>query len=356
MANAFPFIRIEGDPRQRGRQYGEQAAERISRSLSLYQELFSAYAGMTWTQAVEKAQLFEKYIENYMPDAIEEMKGIVQGAGVAYGDILALNCRSELMFALPDACTSTIVPPAASADQKPYIAQTWDWLKPAQEACIVVELRQPPLPSILMVCEAGLIGGKGVNAAGIGCGMNALGIGRGKIGTPLHIIYRGIMNSVKISDAIEAMSKPDRADCANFIIGSAEGMVINLEYTPDNFDVQFAEQTALAHANHFLSPILAAEDKLKAQFSCSFPRYHRAKPLLGKMQGELNRDTLFAILSDHVNYPDSVCNHEDARDAKWSRYCTVYGFFVDLVGREMWVAPGNPCESLWRPYRLGPGL
>ncbi|MDR1518874.1 MAG: C45 family peptidase [Planctomycetota bacterium] len=352
MVANFPFIRIAGDPSARGRQYGEGAADRIGASLLLYRKLFSAYASMTWEQAIKKAKGFEPFIGQYLPDAIGEMRGIAEGSGFTYEDILALNCRSELMFAPPDGCTSAIVPPEAAADKKTYIAQTWDWLRPAQDACVVVELHQRPLPSLIMACEAGLIGGKGVNAAGIGCGMNALGIGWGKLGTPLHLIYRGIMNSVKISDSIEAVSKTERAGCANFIIGSAEGMALNLEFTPENFDVSFAEHAPLAHGNHFLSPILAPEDKLKAQFPCSFPRYHRAKMLLEERRGRLTRESLFEIMADHVNYPDSVCSHEDERDAEWSRYCTIFGFLADLAEREIWIAPGNPCESEWRSYRL----
>ncbi|MCC8193068.1 MAG: C45 family autoproteolytic acyltransferase/hydrolase [Deltaproteobacteria bacterium] len=116
MSHPFPHIRIEGSPHERGLTYGRLAAERIGNSLSLYRELFETYASLKWEEAVRRAALFEPSITEYLPDAIEEMRGIAEGAGVSYGDILALNCRSELMFALPDGCTSAIIPPEASAD------------------------------------------------------------------------------------------------------------------------------------------------------------------------------------------------------------------------------------------------
>jgi isopenicillin-N N-acyltransferase-like protein len=259
------------------------------------------------------------------------------------------------MFALPDGCTSAVIPPAASADGRPYLAQTWDWLKPAREGCVVLEVKQPPLPALLMVCEAGMLGGKGVNSAGVGCGLNALGIGRGQLGVPLHILYRAVMNSVKISDAIEAVSKAARAGCGNFLIGSAEGLVLHLEFTPDNFDVLMAGTQALGHANHYLSPLFAGQDRLKALFACSFPRLHRMSARLAGEQGRLSREALFDILADHVNFPDSVCSHEDPRDAVWSRYCTIYGLFTDLAARALWISRGSPCEKEWREYRLQPG-
>jgi isopenicillin-N N-acyltransferase-like protein len=355
MVCPFPYICVEGAPRARGTEYGRRAAAQIGVSLGMYRELFEAYASMTWEQAVRKAGCFEEPIKAYLPDALEEMLGIAEGAGVSYGDILALNCRSELMFALPDGCTSMVIPPEASADGRPYIAQNWDWLAPARESCVVLELHQHPLPAILTICEAGMVGGKGVNSAGIGCGMNALGIGRGQIGTPLHVLFRGVMNSVKISDAIEAVARPGRAGCGNFFMGSAEGFVLHLEFSPDDFDVLMAEEHGLAHANHYLSPVFVGRDKLKSLFTCSYPRLHRARTLLRRFHGKLDRAVVAQILADHGNFPDSPCNHEDPRDATWGRYATIYGFFVDLAARALWVTNGNPCCGEWHPFYLRPG-
>ena len=76
---------------------------------------------------------------------------------------------------------------------------------------------------------------------------------------------------------------------------------------------------------------------------------------LRKQQGQLSREKVFDILADHANFPDSLCNHEDPKDPQWSRYCTIYGFFVDLAARTLWVTKGNPCERQWHPYYLHPG-
>ena len=355
MACSYPYIRVEGAPHARGVEHGRQAAAQIGAGLGMYRQLFEAYASLTWEQSVRKAERFEPSIKAYLPDAIEEMQGIAEGAGVAYGDILALNCRSEMMFALPDGCTSMVVPPEDSADGRPYIAQNWDWLAPSRETNVVLELRQPPLPTILTICEAGMVGGKGVNSAGLGCGLNAVSIGRGQIGVPLHLLFRGIMNSVKISDAIEAVSKPVRAGCGNFVIGSADGFVLHLEFSPDDFDVLMAGEHSLAHTNHYLSPVFVGQDKLKSLFACSYPRLHRARTLLRRFRGNLDREAVWRILADHGNFPDSPCNHEDPRDAQWSRYATIYGFFADLAGRAIWVSEGNPCRGEWHPFYLRPG-
>jgi len=164
------------------------------------------------------------------------------------------------------------------------------------------------------------------------------------------------MNSVKISDAIEAVAKPVRAGCGNFFIGSAEGFALHLEFSPDDFDVLMAEECSLAHTNHYLSPVFIGQDKLKSLFACSYPRLHRARTLLRRFHGKLDRAVVQRILADHDNFPDSLCNHEDPRDTQWSRYATIYGFFVDLAARALWVTNSNPCYGEWHPFYLRPGV
>lgn len=97
MASNFPHIILTGGPRERGRQHGEAAGKQIRVSLDLYAKLFNVYAALSWEDAKKKALRFEDSIAKYLPDALEEMQGIAEGCGLGYGDILALNCRSELM-------------------------------------------------------------------------------------------------------------------------------------------------------------------------------------------------------------------------------------------------------------------
>jgi isopenicillin-N N-acyltransferase-like protein len=51
------------------------------------------------------------------------MRGIAEGAGVTYEEILALNVRSELFFgAALDGCTSL----SWKTDTASFVAQNWD--------------------------------------------------------------------------------------------------------------------------------------------------------------------------------------------------------------------------------------
>ena len=95
----YPHVRVEGGPRERGRQYGEQARDRVRISLEAYAEVFGHYAGWDWKKVTAEARLYEPAIAAYDQRYLEEVRGIAEGAGVPYEDVLALNVRTEVMFA-----------------------------------------------------------------------------------------------------------------------------------------------------------------------------------------------------------------------------------------------------------------
>ena len=354
MASNFPLIVLKGSARERGIAHGTAAADKITISLDLYAGLFQVYAGLTWDEAKKKALRFEKFIADYFPDALEEMRGIAEGCGCTYEDILALNCRSELMFALPDGCSTVGFPPEATGG-KTILAQTWDWLSPCRPATVILEVHQDPLPTILTVSEAGMVGGKGLNSSGIGVCLNALSVGRGQMGVPLHILYRGILNSRTISDALGMLTTHPRAGAGAFTIGSAAGFVMTFEYTPDNFDVLMSEGEPLCHANHYLSPLFVKEDTLRTTLSCTYPRYNMLRRLSKKYApGRITIENLWEIFTNHSNYPDSVCSHEDPKDEALSRFCTIYATALDLNEKALWVTNANPCEEKAYPFYLRP--
>ena len=351
MSFEHQVIRVKGTPFERGLAYGTQAKERIERCMAFYQKLLFAHAHLDWDNAKKTALRFEPSIKDYFPEAIEEMKGIAQGAGLTYEDILALNCRSEIMFALPDGCTAVSYPPETTADRHTVLTQTWDWVIDARACTVVLEIDQAPLPRILMVAEAGMVGGKGLNEDGIGVTLNALSVGKGQIGVPLHIMYRKILSSKLLSDAIECVSRCTRAGAGNFNIGSACGIVSSVEFSPDNFAVTMSEGEPLCHANHYLSPIFLADDKLKFQLADTFVRYNRARVLTqGKRDFTILK--MFDVMSNHANFPDSLCSHPDPRDPEMMRFCTIYAVAFDLTERVLWVTNGNACEGPAYPFRF----
>src|SRR5438105_15944801 len=91
-------VRVQGTSRARGRQHGEQARERVRRSVEAYRRVFEHYAGWDWARVRREAARFEAPIAGFRPAYLEEMRGIAEGAGLDLTDVLAINVRTEIMY------------------------------------------------------------------------------------------------------------------------------------------------------------------------------------------------------------------------------------------------------------------
>src|ERR1700742_3468408 len=126
-ADMLHRIRVEGSALQRGEQYGGRARELISGCVEVYDEAFEHYAGWDGEQVREHAGRFREPILAFDREYVDEMEGIARGAGLEFADVLAINVRTEVMFAamardatrvprLPPECSSIAVGPTRSRD------------------------------------------------------------------------------------------------------------------------------------------------------------------------------------------------------------------------------------------------
>ncbi|HMD23459.1 MAG TPA: C45 family peptidase, partial [Streptosporangiaceae bacterium] len=153
-----PRVRVAGTPYDRGRQYGAQARTRIHLSVRAYQRVFAHYAGWDWPAVRQAAAGFEAPIAAFRPAYLDEMRGIADGAGLDLADVLAINVRTEVMYAakarqaplaargsanfrpLPAECSAFAVVPAPETPQAAaLLGQNWDWLLHSAQTLVVLE-------------------------------------------------------------------------------------------------------------------------------------------------------------------------------------------------------------------------
>lgn len=315
--------------------------------------MFQNYNNITWEGARKIALGFFPFIQAYSPKLIEEMEGIAEGCGKDFEDILTLNSRSEIVLDRQvDGCTAFGVTPSISSDGKTYLCQNWDWIRQQSDSLVVISLEQHPDPTILMIAEAGMISGKGINSAGLGVGFNALTTGHGKMGVPVHILLRGLLDSPALADAVQAIAVAERSSSANFIVGNSEGEIIDIEFSPEDFWVFYAERGWLTHTNHFTAPNLInkVEDKGKTMLPDTFQRLGRINMLLSNHEGQIDFEHCAAFLSDHKNFPDSICRHEDPRDSQGKQLASVYSTIMNLTDGIIWFSNSNPCLGNFSSY------
>lgn len=354
----IPVVSVRGEPRHCGRQYGAALKESIHGTLRAYLDAFRHHHGLSPDAVYELAAAYLPIIHAYDVGTLEEIRGIAEGAALPLEAILALNARSELVYGLTarlaDGCTSFAAVGAATADGRTLLGQNWDWKPSVRASTTILAIARDGDPPVLTLTEAGLVGKIGFNGAGIGLVTNFLLSDRRRIGTPVHLIRRKILTAWTLGDAIGAVLGADRALAANYLIGHADGQVIDLEAWPD--DVLTVQPTGdlLTHANHFQTPPAGFRDLGKRIFPDSVVRDVRLRRLLAQKPGSLDAPSCQAALRDHFNLPDAICRHADPRDPEGDRIETLGSVVIDLTDRVLHFCSGPPCRGEYVSLPLEP--
>jgi isopenicillin-N N-acyltransferase-like protein len=369
VSGTYPHVRVEGGPRERGRQYGEAARDRVRLSVEAYREVFQHCAGWDWARVHEEARPYEAPIAAYGQKYVDELRGIAEGAGVSFEDVLAINVRTEVMFSAkataarvsggqPAECSSFAVLPEASESGATLVGQNWDWLPHSFETVVVLEAAQDEGPDFVTVVEAGLLAKTGLNSAGIGLVTNALvtDADRGQPGVPYHVVLRAILDAETIAEALAAIQRQPRSSSAGYLVAHDDGLAAYVEGAPGDFSqlfLLFPEGGVLLHTNHFVSPAFAGKDVMIWASPDSPFRLERLRSLVRSAERPLGADVFTAALADHAGYPFGICCHPDYRAAPPDQGATIASVVMELDRRRVWIADGPPCTAEYRELDYG---
>jgi isopenicillin-N N-acyltransferase-like protein len=316
-----PLIEVSGPPRERGRAYGEAARERVRLGIGHYSEQLSASVSREGMTAL--VEDFLPTIDAFDGSYLDEMRGIAEGAGVAFHDVVLLNARTEILRLAPevatsreaaeepDGCTGLVALPGITADGKLIHAQNWDWKRACVETAVVLKIARTDGPDILTFTEAGALARCGFNAAGVSITANYLNSDRdySQRGIPLVLIRRKVLEQPFVALAMHAVYTTQKSASNNMIVAQADGVAIDFECAPDETFQVYAEDGLLVHANHWQSPV--ALGKLKDTGILTTPdslyRDIRVRDLVAPQRGQIGRDTVKAALFDDWQTPWSVC-------------------------------------------------
>ncbi len=348
----FKEVTLTGTPYERGLQYGTACKEEIALSVRSYTELFKVRKNMTWEQARVLSRQYIPAIRDLDEGYIQEMQGIADGAGITFEDVLAINSRTELMYSdmpvntePPQECTAFALVAPATTDDTVIAGQNWDYTLVQRDAVVIVRIPgEGKRPTLLFFPEAGMIGGKGCNNAGLSLTLNALRTKEYGIGLPVHIRMRRILECTTLADAYTQAVKGVIPAPANLIITHKDGLALGLELSPVGVDVMLPEQGVLVHSNHFIGPHLSGLHG-HANTGSTYVRLARARQLFC---GKTGLTVAYAqeALRDHKGYPTSLCAHSSLPlPVTIEHGATNFGLVMDLTHNEVWLAPGNPCEN-----------
>ena len=279
----FKEITVCGTPYERGKTYGELCKEEINVSIRVYQLLFEGLKGIAWEDA---RRISEKYLDltrEFEPDYAEEIRGIAEGAGVDLLDIAALNARTEIMYSQAQKtevkeCTTLSLLPPATAEGRVIAAQNWDFSGLLRDSVVIVHVRQEDKPNFMMVAEAGMIGGIGMNDRGIAVMLNALRAEVPCQGIPLRARMRAMLEAETLSDAYVRGSHAP-VSVANLIATHKDGVAIAFEMDSETVEPMIPEDGVLLHTNHYIGPKMYLKNDVNHMGS-SYIRLQRIRTLV----------------------------------------------------------------------------
>jgi isopenicillin-N N-acyltransferase like protein len=339
----IPILLTGGDPRERGRQHGELARDRVALSVARYLERFRHFAGLSPDAVRARAAAFAPLIEAYDAELLEEIAGVAEGAGFAIEELLAVNCRSEIMFGTPlPECTAFGLQPDVTADGHVYVGQNWDWAPDIKETLILLIIEQAPKPTVVLLDEAGMIGRMGFNSAGIGLATNTLISEQWQLGVPYNVLLRGILNEATLADAIGAVVRPTRALSANYLIADADGQTIDIEASPVHIDHLVPQAGIITHGNHFDGARLSGRDLSLERFPDSLYRSCRLRDRLAARAGNLTIGDMQEALRDRFGKPHAIARDADPDQERFDQLETVASIIIDVTERRFVLAGGAP--------------
>ena len=129
------IIEATGTHREVGRQVGEAGRDIIAWGLDAYAERFEGLAGFSFAEAVERGAVYLRPAEDYVPQAVDQLRGMAEAANVPFDHLFALNCSEEFTCQAdrnwpPEHCTSF----AVVADGRPVAGHNEDWYPEEIEA------------------------------------------------------------------------------------------------------------------------------------------------------------------------------------------------------------------------------
>jgi isopenicillin-N N-acyltransferase-like protein len=351
-----PLVEVSGSHREMGRQVGEAMRAQVQHSVANARVLIDQSYGtleLTWNGAQIQSRKYLPFAEEQYPQHVDEMRGIAEGANVPFDDIVVLNVMEAVtMDALHlTRCTSFAVNERLTADGHVLAAHNEDWVPEDENDVYVISATPVDEPPFLAITYGGLLPNVGFNAYGIAQLIDSVYPNDSRIGIPRLVLARAVLASRRISGAIGRTLISRRAAGYNHLLVHESGEMYSVEVSSRKFNILHGTDGYIVHTNHYLSRAMKEFEKDPEELISSRVRYFRAKRLLRENSTHTIK-SLQGIQKDHVNLPNSICNHNIVGIDPMDRESTIAALVIDLTAREMHIAWGNPCQNAYHTYHL----
>lgn len=328
LVGSVPVLRLSGTPREMGFQHGAALKAQIR---FLYREYHEAMVKRVVGQ--EELEAWAKATEPFIPEAMkEEMKGLAEGCGIPYEEILLVNTAIDRFQTV--ACSTVVAAGDATKDGKVYFGRNLDFpgRNILQRMSVVIVWSPGSGPQLAAVTWPGLIGVlSGMNSEGVAGATMLVHRGRARRpGLPYLLMYRHALSSARTKeDVYAAISKAKRTSSNNFMVVDATGASEVLEFDPEAVVRRPAAHGCACSTNFF------ASDELRDLcMPMGKERYETLADFLERERGRIDLDLVKRALED-VATPF---------------YLNIQSMVFLPVQREIHVSEGQDLPAAKQPY------
>lgn len=379
------YIKVEGNPAERGFQQGDQLKDKIHNMFDIvfHSKMFSEVTSKLIPLSIVKFALgimgkknIKKPLQQLLPNQFEKMMALRKGAGIKRGIIYGAHFI-EVMSGDPksiyknppiQACSMIFALPEATSDNSMIFGRNYDFPNVLQPFQVIreeipengyrnINFTQYPLTGCHM----------GMNEKGLAIGYN---YGRAWRKEPLDFRLKGVPGTFIVQEVLETCATTQeaidfiikftgRANGCHYGLIDSSGDTCVIETTSTRHAIRRPENNILAHTNHYQTEELKnanlpeyvrfkMDDMDISPIESPIRRYNREIELLTKHNGQITMDIIKDILTDHDNRePDdfTVCTHGPSAG-------TLGSIIIFPLKKEFWVTDNHPCNSEYEKFTL----
>lgn len=345
-------LEVGGSPFKLGYSWGRQARTEIRAGVLFYKTHWQKLTGFSWNRAWAFMQPGLILLQRFLPATFQELQGVGQGSGVPWQELFMINSLEALKHKR-ERCTSIL----AKNNQQIFLAHNEDWIAQDQRWLYLLKAKPKAGPNFLVLTYGAWLQTYGLNSVGLAYAADSLAsTDTHPRGIAATFIGRELMRCATIAQATRIIRKLPRAHGHAYALAHKNGQGLVIETTARKYALlnfskkchssQYGIFSTLVHTNFYQAPTL--QKYLVGARTYSRWRFCRVNELLRtiylrKSSKQTSPTKLFAILSDHQNYPEAVCCHRAEVEQNPLEDQTLSSLVLDPEAGTLWVTAGNPC-------------
>lgn len=306
----FPYIKYQKEktPLEWGIYHGEEYKVAISELAKIRRELMLAKNPKLLKKLDQLALEQFNFSKSFAPHLTMEMEGIAKGSGLTLTDIIILNNYTDFRdIILPEEGCSTV---HIQTENQILSGQTWDMHRSAKNYMCILHIPETNIHSAqLILTLVGCVGLMGVNTDNGFIGVNNINTTNAKTGLIWPLLVRKTLEAKNLMQMSNTLLHAPVTSGHNYLISTPEGGE-HLEITPTVSEKVSSltknEIGSIFHTNHCLGKEI---QKLEDKNSMSSTTFNRFNLLNKKNKNVHNLSDLKSLLTDHDEFPKSICSH-----------------------------------------------